>query len=1040
MDPFFDALTLFERAEAADSARFASVDPTQVAAAARSVLSPWPLENMHALVGPSRRWSPDLHGRVTDTGSAWPQWRHWIDQYLIQPLEAASLDHRCPPAAETAPEEFPFSSAFSSVFASVDNRLRVAGITEAPLRIALARPIRERIGRLSSKTIYSQWLEWARPARSGSRTQAGFVDALTRGRLISILQDYPMLARQLASAIHYSIGSAVSFAEIHKAAWTSICQLSGVDATAKIHDVTFGLSDEHLPGMTVARVRATDGRTFIFKPRSSATDTVFRELLRQVHFSNSAIEHISPKTLSVGEFSWTVDVSEPSTGGYVDRHRYFACLGRLLALFWLLGTTDIHFENLMCSGGLPSIVDTETLIHPTSVHILPNSSACEALVALQHELSSSVLATLLLPNSRQVLAGLAQFDASAVRESPLAATPARVLRWRRNADGQWTPTYAQERFAIASNGSVNASASDRACLYAAFRDSAAEFTQIDFVPRILEAARYVPFRVLIRPTVVYSRCLDALTHPRYLRSGAEWSLQLSRLCRVTAKYSRSDSFSRLVQAEHDAMLIGCVPRFTTMIDSHIVVDGFGRRIDGVLATSAEECLATRVRDADAALQCDLVRGTLGISADPNTRLLSMRDGPRAATSAIDTAVQVALRCCSVLVSDMRVASDGSAIWMGLSPSTAGRGVAFHTPDEGLYSGVSGIALALAAASLWGTPDCADAADAAWSTVKSLVEAKLARTDPRWHRGGLASGVECAAYTGTILTSITGNPRFASDSQQWIEELASLPALSERWDVCDLLAGHAGSLLCVLAIRESCLAPACIDMATDRLSAILARAVTLDNGRVCWRSSSGSYEGFAHGNSGIALALARAAERGIADAKALTIIEGAILWENDAVCRASGGWTEHEGTFCGMTDPAQWCHGASGIGLGRLRLLRSAALFPALIDMIEADVRRACSIVLSSAPLPSDYPCCGSTGRLSLLFEATRQGLCPDDVFVRSLQAWLDSVEEHGLRLLPATGAGLVPYGFFQGLAGVAYSLLRLRLPERLPQVLTVDPA
>jgi lantibiotic modifying enzyme len=130
----------------------------------------------------------------------------------------------------------------------------------------------------------------------------------------------------------------------------------------------------------------------------------------------------------------------------------------------------------------------------------------------------------------------------------------------------------------------------------------------------------------------------------------------------------------------------------------------------------------------------------------------------------------------------------------------------------------------------------------------------------------------------------------------------------------------------------------------------------------------------------------------------------------------------------------WCHGAPGIGLGRLRLLRH------LDDpAIRAEIAVAIQSTLAAGFGDNHSLCHGDLGNLDLVLEAART-LDPERwraPFDRVATATLEGIARHGPRC--GNPLGVESPGFMTGLAGIGYQLLRLAAPARVPSVLTLSP-
>jgi len=174
-----------------------------------------------------------------------------------------------------------------------------------------------------------------------------------------------------------------------------------------------------------------------------------------------------------------------------------------------------------------------------------------------------------------------------------------------------------------------------------------------------------------------------------------------------------------------------------------------------------------------------------------------------------------------------------------------------------------------------------------------------------------------------------------------------------------------------------------------------------------------------------------------DARWSELWEGAIAFERTGF--ADGNWL--------ITDPASdsgpsgvpmiaWCHGAAGVVLARAQAVQlgRTSVASELGDGLRAIARMPAQ--------RADHLCCGNFGRVEALFSAGRLlGAQPivDAAFELACDR-LRVARDRGHFRLSAS-----PYeyrvfdpGFFHGLSGIAWQLLRLAAPETIPSVMTFD--
>jgi lantibiotic modifying enzyme len=365
---------------------------------------------------------------------------------------------------------------------------------------------------------------------------------------------------------------------------------------------------------------------------------------------------------------------------------------------------------------------------------------------------------------------------------------------------------------------------------------------------------------------------------------------------------------------------------------------------------------------------------------------------------------------------------GYRTWIVTEPVSRAGHQRLRATGYGLYDGVAGIALFLAAASR-----CTGAADAALLAADALapLRARL-RAAPSYadeHGLGGAGGAASAIYALTRAGVLLGDDSLLDDAMR--AALQITPAVIARDTTFDVMYGSAGAILALLALFEArprdWLVERAIDCGRRLLDSRRPLAAARDTTPRAWPSSRERRPvGLAHGASGIALALFRLhAATGVAEYASAAI--DAV--EADELLRNGSG--------------TSWCRGSAGIGLV---CLAPAAGSQALA--LRARARgcvshvRMCSVLSGRG---GDGLCCGTMGEVELLLTA---GLRWGDA---TLLAAAHQRASHVIRRLRATrrdtstGAErlhVADPALYRGTAGIGYSLLRLCHPEILPSLLS----
>ena len=211
--------------------------------------------------------------------------------------------------------------------------------------------------------------------------------------------------------------------------------------------------------------------------------------------------------------------------------------------------------------------------------------------------------------------------------------------------------------------------------------------------------------------------------------------------------------------------------------------------------------------------------------------------------------------------------------------------------------------------------------------------------------------------------------------------------------------------------------------------------------VGWPSSMpahGPLTGFSHGTAGIAWALLELAEVS-GDSRYRRTALDALTYERSLFSAQEENWPDlrldeqapNQGSAGGAPEYGMaWCHGAPGIGLGRLGVLRH-------VDdaVTREEIEAALRTTLAQGFGHNHTLCHGDLGNLELILEA---GEVLDDPRWRAERdrlaaSILESTRRDGWRC--AIPFNVETPGLMTGLAGIGYGLLRLADPRQVPSVL-----
>lgn len=836
-------------------------------------------------------------------------------------------------------------------------------------------------------------------------------------RLRRLVDRFPVAGRLAARAVERWVSDVTQFAADYAADADALARTFGVSPDAPIVRVETGLSDPH-GGRTVKVAAFSGGRRVVYKPRPMGVELAFQQL---IEWANEA--GLSPRLRSLAmlvrpDHAWVEYVEQDAGPDDDARGDLYRRGGALLCLAHVLKGTDFHHENIMVSGDHPVLVDLEMLAQPDLA--VERSETARRVVTTQ--LEASVLETALLPSYHIDTNGaLLGGGGLAWGLAPFAA--------QETPDSEAPPT-AGEALLQSHLDDVVEGFTDAYRLVLAHRD---ELVGPGGAIRAFEG-QWVRF--VFRPTRVYGRLAQAATRPKRLLRETSRRIALEALFLSPLRDGRREMIP-VLHAERDALDDMDIPVFHVRTDSTSLNVG-GRTIERLFDRPSYEAVRDRVEalsEADLAWQVRLIEASVGGRKSSGDVARPTSTAPSVGGGTSGDFEAVAFELADGLIDRATYDAEGGLSWVARVRRGRDRYCVQVIPNS-LFDGTAGVALFLSACGAAGHERAREAAEAAF---RPLCEG-LARRD---------IGVRFRALfsLGTAAGAAEGIPSIAY-------ALAHAAAFLDRADLLDVAArsvdllrpedvtasldvydGAAGLILGLAGLDGTTGDDRARALAVSAGEHLLrAREPWGSTGVRVWRTlDGGTYTGFAHGASGIAAALLRLHDLA-PDAALLGAARDAFAFERALFDPERGDWRDFPDEPPGTGRPTRaWCHGAAGIGLARLQALRGplGAGRPEASEL-SRDVEQALASIDPDALGSNDSVCCGSFGQVEFLHEAERAGFTSGGA-ARLASAVLRRRHAHGTFAVGGS-EGLNP-GFFQGVAGIGYTLLRLAHPGRFPNVL-----
>ncbi|MCC5609704.1 type 2 lantipeptide synthetase LanM family protein [Nostoc sp. CHAB 5834] len=873
-----------------------------------------------------------------------------------------------------------------------------------------------------------------------------FIKDFKTGKLLSFFQKYNVLARLVATAMDIWVEEKTEFLQRLALDLTTIRQTFQED-TSQIVAIQLNLSDLHNRGRSVIALTFASGLKLIYKPRGLGLETAYFQLLAWCNQQFVLLPFKLVKVIDCKTHGWMEYVEHLPCEDEAAAHRYYQRAGMLLCLLYLLQGNDCHHENLIASGEQPVLIDLETLLQPVAEEIdLKVEEVGGAQYQANQQFYDSVLRTGLLPRWDFGVEGKAEDISGLGGVGEVISV--RRQKWQNiNTDGMTLeyelaimPAQANTLFlnnvALSPNDYINELVTGFQQMYQFLSERQESLLATDSPIAVLAHQRV---RFLFRNTQVYADVLNKALNQKFLRHGIERSIQLDVLSRAFLKADTKPSIWPLLAAELQALEQMDIPYFIAdsssdalrvndlIIEKYFKEPSYERMIS---------CLK-QLNDTDLTQQIAIIRGSFysqvasGITSAAPTSISLDLDATVPLTQ--EQMVQEAVKIAKELQQRAIQAADRSVTWIGMGYlPNAGR-MQLQPLGDGLYDGVCGVALFLAAiAKITGHTEFRDLTLSALQDLRKTLQNIDANSQRKFTKQigiGGATGLGSIVYTLVRVSQFLDEPELLDIASLAASLITQESITSDR--SFDTIVGSAGAILGLLSLYQASSESTVLNQAEALGYHLLNNRTNSDSGFRAWATLEGKLAtGFSHGAAGIAYALLRLYKT-TQDPNFLEAAEEAIAYERSLFSPNAGNWQdvrEEKPSFI-----TSWCHGAPGIGLGRLGSLE-------ILDTPE--IRQEIAVALNTTQQFGlqnlDHLCCGNFGRMEVLLIGATKLLSSE--LRQTVQKQAATVVERAKQvgafyLFPELPADVYNPSFFQGTAGIGYELLRLAYPESLPSAL-----
>lgn len=834
-----------------------------------------------------------------------------------------------------------------------------------------------------------------------------------------ILSTYPVLARLLVEGTKKCIRSHTEALErfIKDAYIIENVFFSKKPLTLK--SLQSGVGDLHQEGRSVIIFSFEDEKKLVYKPRSLHIDQHFSDLLTWVNEKDPIFSLKAPQTVARSHYGWQEFIPQTPCSSQKDIKRFYFRQGGYVALLYLLGSKDFHHENIIAAGSHPIIIDLETLFN--------NHDEMHSGSAIVEEFSQSVLGSLMLPASVSVKGNI-DFDLSALGGSGGQKSKT-LTSWKlehpetddmRLVKAPVFSIESQNRPSIQGNP-VNAADYTRN-VEAGFRRMYALLLRhrkkLIHPSGPLYRFSKVQVRHVVRPTQTYANFLEASIHPDYLKDGLKREQLFDFLWQIIKSFPK---YKRIIHSECQDLLKHDIPYFTFQFNSRDIVNSKGEIIHDFYERSSLELVLERCKKLsleDCEKQQRYIRMSLSTLLDESWESEN-KPFPMKTNAYTDqlTFLEVAKKIGNYIAKDVICTDDDENInWLSVTLDGEDK-LTFAPLKEDLYSGLSGFAL------FFGQLAHETEEPKYKSLAQGILNSALNIADNRTESMSLSAfyGFGAITYTTAYLGSLWERDDLIDKALNYLKRIEKKIGKTSK---NDFLGGEAGAIIVCLRIHEIIPDSHALNIAIKCGDYLEKMLLSPDNKEQMWA-------GLSHGASGYAWPMI---ELGITvnEDRFLNAGFNLLNYERTLYIPEKKNWSDLRKKNTKEPSPAYWCHGAPGIALARLNILKVMEN-----EQANQELATAIETTFNYGFNTSHSLCHGDFGNLDILLSIASYK--QDDELTERIMQLSTSVLQQGLNL--GWRHGLHPkaevHGFMLGASGIGYALLRL-WNHNVPSVLNLE--
>lgn len=723
------------------------------------------------------------------------------------------------------------------------------------------------------------------------------------------------------------------------------CLFRDIQAAAQIVKIERGLGDTHQKGKQVVKIYLDKGATLIYKPRTMANELFYHELLNEIA-QETGTEQYQYSILSCSDHSWCECVEQEACEKAYEIKDYYKRMGAQLFAAYLLGTKDLHCENLIAHGAYPVIVDLEVFIHNLNM-----TDAATPAQQLEQNIQESVLTSGMLPNYMWNHEGngvdLSGIGGKAGQVYPFKVPTVIHPETSNMYIGYEYPVTKESKNLPTINGQpvdpLRYSNEIREGFCMAYK---AVFHQKEKYRTFLNQMHQIQNRVLLMNTQQYSMILSLSYHPDFLKKEGQRRALFDSIKSLNRTEKEIIHFS-----EKTSLLRGDIPYFYVKGDERMLCSDTGTTESDYFYQTAAERVSERL-DKLHAFDLDRQSQYIKLSIEMSgTNKENCKNKVYSCYEAVGD-----MQNGEHIEEPRKVLADrllNSALWNQQKTEVNWEVIGFNqahiatwqidTMNMYLYSGLAGMLLVTYKLQ---KIDERQAVRKIFAALKTQIFTYTKKGMDSYENlcsqnTGMYDGEGSIVYTYLLLYEWSKEKIYLEYAVNHAEILLSLLKKDEQYD---LLNGNAGAAKVLLRLYEVTLNPKYLQGAEESIRELMKSSEQMGAG-IGWRAVKElpPMSGMAHGNSGVlpsVFLLWKLTKKEIYLDWAKQILE----YEDSLYDKVMENWTDVrcDAMASDIIGNVAWCHGAAGILQSRVECY-SVCKDMLTLDMraqLEKDIERA----------------------------------------------------------------------------------------------------